>query len=583
MNLTYRLLEKKVIITVKNRMCETADEILSSALFQAVLEQCVDHLKQKNSILLGVMKDNRVTPENTATLMQVLQFLLKMPIELIPNLVKGSDYLLTNRQVLMDFVEYVYNFWRNFDRYVICDSEGDVLDKRPYRTFNHTIESLTHLIRQAYRDIEENISGCHPRIYRQVAAGAEISAIALPQPNHLDSPLYREIAKIPVIRQVLLYPPLVINTRSNKRSGKFEAVEHNPLERMTINKDEWLCYPAKVGSLVIHIYFHQCFFELGFSLCNLFELADNRDMEHKPDAIFFYGVQGDSLDHYDRFPTVFYEDREQDMLVGAVPGRPEFAYFGYLKKMVLTLHNIRKMKSGVMPFHGALVKIILKGNREVVVLLMGDTGAGKSETLEAFRLLGESHIQDLVIIADDMGSLQIDAMGSVIGYGTEIGAFLRLDDLQSGFAFGQIDRTIIINPSQVNARIILPVTSFETLIRGHRVDYILYANNYEDIDEDHPIVQQFGSPEQAIGVFRDGAVMSKGTTTLTGLVHTYFANIFGPVQYRGIHDELAARYFRQFFESGIYVGQLRTRLGVPGYESRGPEEAASALIRLFEN
>jgi hypothetical protein len=33
-----------------------------------------------------------------------------------------------------------------------------------------------------------------------------------------------------------------------------------------------------------------------------------------------------------------------------------------------------------------------------------------------------------------------------------------------------------------------------------------------------------------------------------------------------------------FFERGIFVGQLRTRLGLPGWERKGPEEAARALL-----
>ena len=101
---------------------------------------------------------------------------------------------------------------------------------------------------------------------------------------------------------------------------------------------------------------------------------------------------------------------------------------------------------------------------------MGDTGAGKSETLEAFRALGGPVcIQDIIIIADDMGSLEILPEGKVIGYGTEIGAFLRLDDLQQGYALGQIDRAIIMNANQINARIILPVTSFNNVIKGHQL------------------------------------------------------------------------------------------------------------------
>jgi len=44
--------------------------------------------------------------------------------------------------------------------------------------------------------------------------------------------------------------------------------------------------------------------------------------------------------------------------------------------------------------------------------MMGDTGAGKSETLEAFRVLGDKYIRELTIIADDMGSIDLDAEGN---------------------------------------------------------------------------------------------------------------------------------------------------------------------------
>ena len=164
---------------------------------------------------------------------------------------------------------------------------------------------------------------------------------------------------------------------------------------------------------------------------------------------YLYGVPGNVIDGLAKYPTVFYDDEENGIFVGAIPNRPEFGYFGYLKKMVLTLHNSIIMKMGNMPFHGAMVKILLQGNKEATILMMGDTGAGKSETLEAFRVLGEKHIRELTIIADDMGSIELDSDGNPIGYGTEIGAFLRLDDLQPGYAFGHLDRSIIMNPARL--------------------------------------------------------------------------------------------------------------------------------------
>lgn len=76
--------------------------------------------------------------------------------------------------------------------------------------------------------------------------------------------------------------------------------------------------------------------------------------------------------------------------------------------------------------------------------------------------------------------------------------------------------------------------------------------------------------------------MSKGTTTSTGLTHTYFANPFGPVQFKPLHDEIARRYFDHFFQQGIFVGQLRTRLGIAGWERQGPEETAQKLLEVLQ-
>lgn len=249
--------------------------------------------------------------------------------------------------------------------------------------------------------------------------------------------------------------------------------------------------------------------------------------------------------------------------------------------MVLTLHNVVMMKRGRFPFHGALVKIALQNGIEKTVLLIGDTAAGKSETLEALRILSEEYLREITIIADDMGSLEINEKGEIIGYGTEIGAFLRLDDLQKGYAFGQIDRAIIMSPSQVNARIVIPVTTYDVVMKGYPIDIVLYANNYEEVDEDHPIIQRFKTPEEALRVFREGAAMSKGTTTSTGIVHSYFANIFGPPQYRDLHEVIAEKFFRAFFERGIFVGEMLTRLGLEGFETKEPKEAARELLALI--
>ena len=579
----FKFVGRKVIMSLRDRVCETPEELMSSELFLTVLKRFVEDLKGKRSALLEIFgkQIDEIGDRDILELGQVFRNLVKMPLETVARLMEGWDDLVPRRSRLQTFVEGLYNYWREFERFIICDSAGDRLDKRPYRTFASTIESLTHLVRQAYRDIEENITGMHPSVYRQVRAGAEVAVIALPKDTGLPGGSYRKLRDVPMIRQILLYPPLLLNPPMNKRTGKFERIPQNPLELMEIAPDEWLCYPAKVGPLLVLVYVHEKFYELGLSLCNLFELADDEFLDRPVDAVYLFGVPSGALDGLAPMPTVFCDDEQNGLLVAACPNEDQFGYFGYLKKMVLTLHNVKVMKLGRMPYHGAMVRIVTKGDRSLTLLIIGDTGAGKSETLEAFRTMGEDRIEEMTIIADDMGSLDIGQEGSVIGYGTEVGAFVRLDDLQPGYAFGQLDRSIIMNPSQVNSRIVLPVTTYENVMEGCSVDMVLYANNYEETDEEHPIIERLNTPEGALHVFREGTAMSKGTTTSVGLVHTYFVNVFGAVQYKALHDDIARRFFRAFFEKGIFVGQLRTRLGIPGWERKGPEQAAQALLGMI--
>lgn len=577
---TLRIVGNKVVITVRERMCETAEEMLGGKQFRTVLDHCLSSLKAKNSPLLGIFRKNLVTRDSVDDLVKTLVHLVKYDCKVVPHIFPKSKSFLAHTDILSDFVEHLYDYWRHFDRFIVNNSEGDRLDKRPYRTFNETIEQLTHLVRTTYRHIQENISGSHPSVYRQIPAGAEMAVISLPK-NIQYPDKYRKLNNIPVIRQMLIYPPLVIQQPMNKRTGHFKRIKENPVDLVDLNPKEWICYPAMCGKLLIMVYFHIEFFDLGLSLCNLFKLAEDSELKKKPDAVLMYGVPGKAIDGLAKFSTVFCQDDEAGIFVGAIPNRSEFGYFGYLKKMMLTLHNSIMMQSGVMPFHGAMVKILLHGNKEATLLLMGDTGAGKSETLEAFRVLGEKHIRQLTIVADDMGSIELDENEMPIGYGTEIGAFLRLDDLQPGYAYGHLDRSIIMNPSQVNARIVFPVTKYEHVMHGHKIDYILYANNYEEIDSEHPVIEEFTSADWAFDTFSEGAVMSKGTTTTSGLVHSYFANIFGPPEYKELHDKIARKYFESFFRNKIFVGQMRTRLGIPGYETSGPKDAAIELLKII--
>ena len=179
-------------------------------------------------------------------------------------------------------------------------------------------------------------------------------------------------------------------------------------------------------------------------------------------------------------------------------------------------------------------------------------------------------------IYDDMGVLSLDEKGQVKTSGTEIGAFVRLDDLDAGYSFKELDRSVFMNPDKVNARIVIPITDYKDVVAKHDVDMFLYANNYEDKDE---ALSFFENADDALEVFRAGARMAKGTTTEMGIVESYFANPFGPVQRRDQTEPILQDYFKRMFKQGVKVGQLRTRLGIKGNEHEGPKAAAIEILK----
>ncbi len=576
----------QAILNVREQPCQTEKELLQSNPAQRVILKFVKELKEKDSRLLKIFPEelaSQPAPTITERLHPLLIKLLDRPLEEVgPGSELGED-VLVHEDKFHQFIERLYDFWRDYTRFIAkwtgygSSEEGT----RPYLQFNEELDELTELVRSAYRSIAENITSSHPIVYRQVSAGFEVGlAVDKKEFNYPDL-LKAKFGQVPVIEQVTIEPPFVIDPPMNKRTGMFQETNDNPIEGAEISPQDWMCYPAKVGDLRIDVFFHQDFMDLGTSLANLFELATGDELEEEPDAVYAYGLDPDEMRKYGDLPTVFYRDEENDILYGALPREPRFGYFGYVKKMMLTLHNTIAMDKGRMPLHGAMTRIFLRNQDPVTLAILGGSGAGKSETLEAFRVIGEDLIQDTEIICDDMGSLGISESGEVLGYGTETGAFVRLDDLQKGYAFEQLDRSIFMSPQRTNARALMPVAPIEKVLEGMPIDYFFYANNYEEVDEEHPIIEKLDSPEEAISVFSEGPRMSKGTTSETGLSHTYFANPFGPAQFKEKHDEIAEKFFEQFYENQVFVGQLRTRLGISGMETEGPEKAAESLLELI--
>ncbi|MBE0602603.1 MAG: hypothetical protein IH611_03105, partial [Deltaproteobacteria bacterium] len=325
----------QVIMHTDGILCMTIPEVVNSRAFEAVLYMFLDGLVEKGDPILDALRSDVSTSAGRSYLLRLLRILSEMPLEHAAKTIPSADAYLENPRPLYLFVEKFYDFWRSFDRYLVCHSEQGPQshDVRPYRTFTATTERLKDLARGLYRDICENITGEHCRIYRQVSAGADVGLIAVQKKWNPASPAAEVLEDIPFIRQVLINPPLIIDPPENRRTGQFLRVDSNPLENISLEEGKWLCYPAQVGPVVVFIYFHQMFMGLGISLANLFELATDEQVAAGPDAIFLYGVDPGHLSRFGELPTVFFDDEAGGSLVAAVPGENRFGYFGYLKKM----------------------------------------------------------------------------------------------------------------------------------------------------------------------------------------------------------------------------------------------------------
>jgi len=506
-------------------------------------------------IINSLLADNRdIVVSDFCTKKDVLSVML--------DTMNGNLESVTNPHLMLHFIERLYDYWRNYKRYVIIDKTKMLLINED--NFLEVFEHFNNFIISTYRKISQTLQGHNYNVYRQLPAGAN-AGILLDLKNGVNS----KLDDISFISKIAFLTPFVAYSENNKRSGIFPIVDFNPLDKLNIReKSEWKCVPILAGKSHIFVYFKERYISLAVALANLFEL-DGEYKNINPDGIILFGYNGEDG---------IFHDKTNGRIIAGLQERDEIDYFGYLKKIILTVHNLRMIEKGKLPIHGAGVSILLKNNERKNVVLVGDSGAGKSETLEALRKIASDYIYDIETIYDDMGTLDI-IDGKVYTYGTEIGAFVRTDDLANDYVYKVFDRAIFLNPNGKNARLVLPVSNYQAVIKPHEVNYILYANNYEE-KEDKVLV--YKDKDEALKVFKEGKRVALGTTSEKGLVKTFFANPFGPVQTEKETLFLLDKYFELMFKNNVLVGSLYTGLALND-PTNNALEAANYLLKVLKN
>ena len=577
----FSLSNDKVMMNFTKKYCNNFEDILESNGFKNVLTHYLNKkIERKDNIFKYFLRGIENLDEFISSLIKIIELLTIFDRQEVVDMKIKYAHILEDKYKFDALIEDFYSYWIKLERYTILtqNSVSEGIIKLGFVSAN---TRFTNLIMELYRKVKNSVTAKEPLVYRQLKSGNNASIVL--NNYSWDFKNYEIVKDIKFMDTISLETPFISYPKKNTRSGSFEKIFENPLLNCEIESENWFCYPAKVGELLAFIYFHRDFMANGIALSNLFEMAHRDEyIGVKPDIVYLYGAEDITIDKNKEHKTVFYDDKDNEILVGLVTYSKEVDYFGYLKKMTLTLHNISMIKRGYLPIHGAMVSITLKDGTSSNIVIVGDSGAGKSESLEAFRSLGEEYISDMTIIFDDMGVLKI-AHDGVYGYGTEIGAFVRLDDLDQGYAFKEIDRSIFMNPDKTNARLVMPVSNYRDIIMGNKVDLFLYANNYEKAENGTIKLYSKNQLQDVIKVFRDGNRFAKGTTHEKGLVSSYFANPFGPMQKKDETDILLDKYFKKMFEFDVKIGEIKTCLGIDGMEKDGPKNAALDLFDMIKN
>ncbi|MCF0246778.1 MAG: hypothetical protein HUJ55_08155 [Ileibacterium sp.] len=559
---------RQVILNYNKAYPKNREALLKSSTFRKFIEYFIRVEKDlDHAVYMYLTCDEKYSIEEAAQ--KFCTFLRLLAVFEYQELAESADYgteYTRDRNALGNVIEEIYRGWRSLQRFGFMNSLNT--PEFGINTLVARDSDMNDLILRTYRLFEEKIQGRMNRVYRQVQAGTN-ACFSVHMPKEGFNKDYAGLKDIPVIDCVMLRTPMILHPKSSKRTGMFTKSEINPMEYLAVDPNEWFCLPLKVGKLLCYVYFNTKYTASALSMANLFELADMDESEKRPDLLMIFGNEDGKNE------TVYYHDEKNGIWVGCISDDPRVEYFGYLKKMALTLHNLAMMEKGWLPIHGAMVNIVLKDGRKKGIVLMGDSGAGKSESIEALKHVGKDLIKSVEVVFDDMGTIHMEN-GVPYGQGTEIGAFIRLDDLDPGTPYRDMDRSVFFAPENPNSRMVVPAATYEFITENHPIDLFCYANNYTDA-----IGMKELPVEEVKETCKAGTRMALGTTQEVGLSKTYFANPFGPMQEQELCEPLIDTVFEAMKNDGVYMGEIYTHLGFDKSNRQGIEDAAKELLNFI--
>ncbi|MCR5066929.1 MAG: hypothetical protein K6A14_02575 [Erysipelotrichaceae bacterium] len=551
-----------VIVNLSSRFYNFAEEIVSSDGFAVFLERYFKELAVRDIRVYSWLTNGRPLEETVPALTDLIRQLL-----ISQERPEGMSELDCMKSIYI--VEDCYRYWRSHKRFtVVSGNRAEALAEN----FGEYDEKYSSLISQLYRSCLRKLSGRSEKVIRRTAGGTNGSCllmkyrIALPRG-------YASLRNIPFVARMLLKTPLMMDFDDAGEQLRPISLASNPLSSCRMDPRDYFCLPLKVCDFLCLTYFHKDYLAQACCLANLFELADESDcLQQRAHLICLFGLPAES------HQLGYYHDEKNGIHLAAVCRNYREESFISIRNVILMLHDLAQLQRGQLPVHGSLVEIFFRDESRKSLLLIGETGAGKSETVEALRSLSDEIRNDktvrrLEVVFDGVGSLKT-VEGRVVACGSETGGFERMSDLGQSVV-RDVENGIFINLQKKDAMVILPFSSYETIRGDHGIDMVLYANNYENAVG----VERLESYEEFRSCLTEGKRMIRDPQGREMLVSSSPMNFGLNASQKERYLEIMDSVFTRLYENGVFAGQLYTNLANGRREKL--QESARCLWELL--
>lgn len=353
---------------------------------------------------------------------------------------------------------------------------------------------------------------------------------------------------IPFIDEIHLHKPMSITMHSPHKSIPISYVHHFPYQHISMDAEDFFALSIQIVDRHGIVFLPRRHIGLLCACATLYQI-EKPTKQH--DFYLVYGLCA---------PTEtmqMYWDATNEVAIGLVEGRDNFDHFSYVKDMINTLYHSLCLKKHDYPIRAAMVQVHMPSN-DIGILLCGQEQSGKSELLDAFACLLQTHHIPYTKVFDDQGTLH-NLDNDMYATGTEIGAYLHVDALPYVRIFDNLSASMILKEQNDVCALLLPFTTHEETSRFHKVDICIYL---------------------------DTKTTAKGYTTLASPQESfpYFQQHFPfdtveQENHRALSDTLLEQFLNTMFLNDIEVGVLHTHRHT--HDSHIYQRLANVLYQRF--